>query len=73
VKEYTIEDFERILPVYTDIVKHGKESKMIDGAHECLVVMEYFEEYEKCMDLIPFIGEEDKPSANNSVGQIENN
>lgn len=73
MKEYTIEDFERILPVYTDIVKHGRESKMIGEAYECLVVMEYFEEYEKCLDLVPFISKEDNPPANNSVGQIENN
>lgn len=72
MKEYTIEDFERLLLVYTDIVKYKKKSKMIDEAWDCLKVMEYFEEYEKCLDLIPFIERGSQiPRAN--MGEMENN
>ena len=39
------------LAVYSDVVKFGTKSNRLDESKLCLVVLEQFEEYEKCYDM----------------------
>lgn len=54
---YKKEDFEKQLKIYLDIIKYGVNSKFFDKIEECLKIMEFFEEYEKCEDLYTIITE----------------
>lgn len=39
------------LDVYSDIVRFGLKSSMIEESSLCLQILEQFEEYEKCYDI----------------------
>ena len=39
------------LAVYSDVVKFGTKSNRLDESKLCLLILEDFEEYEKCYDM----------------------
>ena len=44
----SIEELNWALTIYTDIVKFGDRSQLIQESEDCVKVLEDFEEYEKC-------------------------
>lgn len=40
------------LNIYSDIVKYGLDSSVLEESEECLHILEEFEEYEKCSDIL---------------------
>ena len=72
MRKYTFEDFEEFLLIYTDILKAGTKSQLIGEVRECLSVMEYFEEYEKCKDLLPYVNRGKNLPTSNSGAQKKN-
>ena len=48
------------LAVYSDVVKFGTKSNRLDESKLCLVVLEQFEEYEKCYDLFLILSQNSK-------------
>ena len=46
-----IKDLEWALSIYSDLVKFGLSSRMLEHKENCFLVLEDFEEYEKCSDL----------------------
>lgn len=40
------------LEIYSDLIKFGTNSRRMEDSESCLRVLEEFEEYEKCSDLI---------------------
>jgi len=47
----TIDELNWALGTYSNIVKFGLKSSLIENSKECLEILEEFEEYEKCHDL----------------------
>ena len=47
----SIEELNWALNIYSNIVRFGVGSKVINEGQECIKVLEDFEEYEKCSDL----------------------
>lgn len=47
----SIEELNWALTIYTDIVKFGDRSQLIQESEDCVKVLEDFEEYEKCFDI----------------------
>jgi hypothetical protein len=47
----TIDELNWALGIYSNIVKFGLKSSLIENSKECLEILEEFEEYEKCHDL----------------------
>jgi hypothetical protein len=47
----SIEELNWALTIYSNIVRFGAGSKVINEGQECIKVLEDFEEYEKCSDL----------------------
>ena len=47
----SIEELNWALTIYTDIVKFGDRSQLIQESQDCVKVLEDFEEYEKCFDI----------------------
>jgi hypothetical protein len=39
------------LSVYSDVVRFGTKSNRLDESKLCLLILEEFEEYEKCYDM----------------------
>jgi len=62
MRKFSIGDLNTSIPIYTDIVRNGKTSKFSgEIGWKCLEVLEYFEEYEKCGDILPHLTQ--KPDA----------
>ncbi len=53
----SIEELNWALSIYSNIVRFGVGSKVINEGQECMKVLEDFEEYEKCSDLHHIIKE----------------
>lgn len=51
----TIDELNWALGIYSNVVKFGLKSKMLENSQECLVILEEFEEYEKCHDLFEIL------------------
>jgi hypothetical protein len=54
------EIYELAIEAYFDLIKKQEKSAYLTEAHECLELLEYFEEFEKCQDLVkifPFLKE----------------
>jgi hypothetical protein len=51
----TIDELNWALGIYSNVVKFGLKSKMLESSQECLVILEEFEEYEKCHDLFEIL------------------
>lgn len=47
----SIKELNWALNIYSNIVKFGQGSKVINEGQECMSILEDFEEYEKCSDL----------------------
>jgi hypothetical protein len=47
----TIDELNWALGIYSNIVKFGSKSILLENSEECLAILEEFEEYEKCHDL----------------------
>jgi hypothetical protein len=47
----SIQELNWALMIYSNIVKFGKKSNVLNEGQECLKILEDFEEYEKCSDL----------------------
>lgn len=52
-----ISQLEWALKIYSDVVKFGKKSVMIEDSILCIKVLEEFEEYEKCSDLFQVLNQ----------------
>ena len=52
VKPEEKEIYEDAIDVYLDLIKSQNGSAYVENATECLHLLEYFEEFEKCKDLI---------------------
>ena len=48
------------LEVYSDIIKFGVESERVEENKKCLQVLEEFEEYEKCYDILLILTNNEK-------------
>lgn len=56
MERFSLSDLDTSIPIYTDIVRKGRDSKFSgEIGWRCLKVLEYFEEYEKCRDIIPHL------------------
>ncbi len=51
----TIDELNWALGIYSNVVKFGLKSRMLESSQECLVILEEFEEYEKCHDLFEIL------------------
>jgi hypothetical protein len=51
-QEENISQLNWALNIYSDIVKYGSDSSVLDESEECLHILEQFEEYEKCSDIL---------------------
>lgn len=51
----TIDELNWALGVYSNIIKFGQGSTLIEKSSECLIILEEFEEYEKCQDLFEIL------------------
>jgi hypothetical protein len=58
----SIDQLNRALEVYSDIVKFGENSLLFPHREECIKILEEFEEYEKCMDIHLIIHKESAES-----------
>ena len=47
----SIEELNWALNIYSNIVRFGDGSKVLNEGQECIKIVEDFEEYEKCSDL----------------------
>jgi len=56
----TIDELNWALGVYSNIIKFGQKSILIENSKECLTILEEFEEYEKCHDLFEVLKTEEK-------------
>jgi len=56
----TIDELNWALNIYSNIVKFGGGSKVLNEGKECIKVLEDFEEYEKCLDLYQIFTKVDK-------------
>jgi hypothetical protein len=52
------------LTVYSDVIKFGSKSNLLDESRLCLQILEEFEEYEKCYDVFLILSQ-------NSNGLLE--
>ena len=74
MERFSLADLNTSIPIYTDIVRNGGESKFSgEIGWRCLKVLEYFEEYEKCKDILPHLkkiglsGEEQNKHKNSRI------
>ena len=51
-QEENISQLNWALNIYSDIVKYGLDSSVLEESEECLHILEEFEEYEKCSDIL---------------------
>jgi len=58
----TIEELNWALSIYTDIVKFGDKSQLIQESEDCVKVLEDFEEYEKCFDIHQVLSKKRSPA-----------
>jgi len=67
----SIEELNWALKIYSDIVRRGLESPVLDRSEDCMSILEDFEEYEKCSDLYEVIKfkHPDRKNNNNSERQ----
>ena len=56
----TIDELNWALGVYSNIIKFGQRSILIENSQECLTILEEFEEYEKCHDLFEVLKTKEK-------------
>jgi hypothetical protein len=52
VKPEEREIYEDAIDIYIDLVKSQETSAYLENANQCLHMLEYFEEFEKCKELI---------------------
>ncbi len=53
----TIDELNWALTIYSNIVKFGRKSMLLENSKDCLTILEEFEEYEKCHDLFEILKE----------------
>ena len=58
-EEPNISQLNWALNIYSDIVKYGTDSSVLEESDECLHVLEEFEEYEKCSDILHILKDKD--------------
>jgi hypothetical protein len=58
-KEKDIYQLNWALNIYSDIVKYGLDSSVLEESEECLHILEEFEEYEKCSDILHVLKDND--------------
>lgn len=51
----SINELNWALGIYSNVVKYGLKSRELEKSDECLVILEEFEEYEKCHDLFKIL------------------
>lgn len=52
VKPEEREIYQDAIEAYADLIKSQEKSAYLENANDCLHTLEYFEEFEKCRDLI---------------------
>jgi hypothetical protein len=52
VRKEDKEIYELAMEAYFDLIKKQEKSSFVAEAPECLELLEYFEEFEKCQELI---------------------
>lgn len=60
IKKEEKEIYELAIEAYVDLINKQEKSSYLPEAFECLELLEYFEEFEKCQDLVklfPFLKE----------------
>jgi hypothetical protein len=55
----TIDELNWALSIYSNIVKFGLKSTLLENSKDCLTILEEFEEYEKCHDLFEILKEDE--------------
>jgi hypothetical protein len=58
----SIKELNWALTIYTDIVKFGDRSQLIQESEDCVKVLEDFEEYEKCFDIHQVLTKQKPPA-----------
>jgi hypothetical protein len=58
-QEENISQLNWALNIYSDIVKYGLDSSVLSESDECLHILEEFEEYEKCSDILHVLKDND--------------
>lgn len=58
----SIEELNWALTIYTDIVKFGDRSQLIQESGDCFKILEDFEEYEKCFDIHQVLNKKRSPA-----------
>jgi len=60
-KTKSIDELNWALKIYSDIVKYGDGSSLLNESEWCLKILETFEEYEKCDELYRILTKRKNP------------